>query len=59
MKRFRIIACAIGVLAMLMLDACGKKGEAVSDNVRLNQTSLVLEIGQQSVLELSGNGQTR
>ena len=56
MKRFRIIACAIGVLAMLILGACGKKGEAVSDNVRLNQTSLVLEIGQQSVLELSGNG---
>ena len=56
MKLFKIAVCAALALAVFALGACGGKG-AQTKEVKLNQDSLSLEIGERKVLELLQDGE--
>lgn len=56
MKLCKIAVCAALALAVFALGACGGKG-AQTKEVKLNQDSLSLEIGERKVLELLQDGE--
>jgi len=57
LKSHRMIVCAAVLAAALLLGACGAPAEK-GETFRLNHTSLELEIGQKSALELLNGDET-